>query len=79
LLAILEVNPLDGWDMFAIAFPICLLAGSIVTNPLVLESRKWFETNLMCPLKKIPLWKSWRQKNPGNQNPPNQNGYGTQA
>lgn len=73
-LAILEVNPLDGWDMFATEFPICLLAGSIVPNPLVLESRKWFETNLECPLTKKFLWKSRRQKNPGNQNRPYQNG-----
>jgi hypothetical protein len=79
LFAILDVNPLDGWVMFAVAFPICLLAGSIVPNPRVLESRKWFETNLECPLTKKFLWKSRRQKNPGNQNRPYQNGYGTQA
>ena len=48
-LAMLEVNPLDGWDRFASEFPMCLLAGSMVPNPLVLESRKWFETNLECP------------------------------
>ena len=69
-----ELNPLAGWDMAAVAFPICLAAGSMVPNPLVVEFQKWFEINAWCPWKKKPLWKSWRQKNPGNQNPVYQNG-----
>ena len=38
LLATWEVNPLDEWDVLAVAFPICLLAGSTVPKPLVLGS-----------------------------------------
>ena len=47
--------------------PICLLVGSIIPNPPVLESRKWFEISLTSPCTMIYLWKSRRTKNPGNQ------------
>ena len=47
LLASRELNPLV--DLLAKAFPRDLLAGSIVPNPLDLESQKWFEINLRFP------------------------------
>jgi hypothetical protein len=50
-----EFNLLAGWDIFAAAFPMCLAAGSILPNPLVLESQKWFDINIACPWAKKPL------------------------
>ena len=37
------------------------------------------ETNTTLLFTTTVLWKSWRIKNPGNQKPDHQNGWGTQA
>lgn len=50
-----EPNPLVGRGIFAMEFPMRLLPGSILPTPLVVESQKWFETNLLCPWTKKPL------------------------
>ena len=55
LLAAWELNPLAGRGILAAAFPICLPAGSILPNPPVLESQKWFEINFWFPWAKKPL------------------------